>query len=117
MKLLLISTFIVSSSFFSSEVMADDLCPEAPKESNSFYWSESDFTARSSAESMKALQSAIANNGLIGECHLPNALAIVEGYILKQQAVLAISNDSPTAIVQYNVTGFCDFIKYSKPCE
>ncbi|WP_299267333.1 hypothetical protein [uncultured Psychrosphaera sp.] len=117
MKLLLISTFIVSISVFSSVVVAEDLCPEAPKESNSFYWSESDFTEKSSAESMKALQSAIANNGEIGECHLPNALAIVEGYILKRQALFAISNDSPPAIVQYNTAGFCDFLKYSKPCE
>jgi hypothetical protein len=117
MKLLLITIFIFSTSVFSSSAFADVLCPEAPKISNSFYWSESDFTAKSSAESIKALQSAMANNGEIGECHLPNALAIVEGYILKEQALLAISNDSPAAIVQYNVTGFCDFIKYSKPCE
>jgi len=117
MKLLLISIFIFSTSLFSSATFADELCPEAPKVSNSFYWSESDFTEESSADSMKALQSAIANNGSIGECRLLNALAIVGGYILKQQAVLAISNDSPPAIVNYHVAGFCDFIKYSKPCE
>jgi len=47
-----------------------------------------------------------------------DALALIEGYILKQQAQEALSSkDTSQLIIKYNVAGFCDFIKRSKPCE
>lgn len=67
---------------------------------------------------MAALQEALNSNGSIGTCHLPNAIALIEGYILKQQAQEALSaKDASPLIIKYNVAGFCDFINQSKPCE
>jgi hypothetical protein len=100
-------------------VQAGDICKDYEEtESNAFNWSESDFNERTASESMAALQEALNNNGSIGTCHLPNALALIEGYILKQQAQEALSAKGVSPlIIQYNVAGFCDFINQSKPCE
>lgn len=100
-------------------VRADAICENYDKtESSAFNWNESDFNSKSATESMAALQEALNSNGSIGTCHLPNAIALVEGYILKQQAKEALSSKGTSQlIIQYNVAGFCDFINRSKPCE
>jgi len=100
-------------------VQAEAICKDYEEsESNAFNWSESDFNENSASESMAALQEALDNNGSIGTCHLPNALILIEGYILKQQAQKALSDKgAPQLIIKYNVAGFCDFISKSKPCE
>lgn len=98
---------------------ADAICKDYEKtESNAFNWSESDFNEKSASESMTALQEALNSNGSIGTCHLPNAMALIEGYILKQQAKEALSSKGTSQLtIKYKVAGFCDFINRSKPCE
>ena len=110
---------ILLISMISFGTGAEEICKDhGVKEGNAFAWAESDFNEKSASDSMKALQQAIKSNGEIGRCHLPNALALVEGYILKVQAQKALSaRDTPEMIKEYNVNGFCDFIKNSKPCE
>jgi len=100
-------------------VQAEVICKDYEEtKSDAFHWSESDFNEKAASESMAALQEALNSDGSIGTCHLPNALALIEGYILKQQAQEALSSkDTSQLIIKYNVAGFCDFIKRSKPCE
>jgi hypothetical protein len=102
-------------AFVQAEVICKDF---EQNESNAFNWSESDFNAKSATESMATLQEALNDNGSIGTCHLPNAVSLVQGYILKQQALSAISSkETSELIIKYNVAGFCGFISQSKPCE
>ena len=67
---------------------------------------------------MATLQSALDSNGVANTCGLHNSLNIVEGFILKQQALTALaSNDAHDVIMKVKVAGFCEFIQRSKPCE
>jgi hypothetical protein len=110
---------ILLISLISIGASAEEICKDhAVKEGNALAWAESDFNEESASESMKALQHAVKSSGEIGSCHLPNALAIVQGYVLKMQARKALaSSNTPEMIKKYNVEGFCDFLKNSKPCE
>jgi hypothetical protein len=110
---------ILLVSLISIGVKAETICEEhAVKEGNAFTWTEADFNEKAASESMKSLQQALNSDGEIGACHLPNALAIVQGYILKKQAQKALASTSvPKIVKKYNVEGFCDFLKNNKPCE
>ena len=102
----------------SFKTSAGEICKDYPiNEGQPFSWKENDFTANSSQESLKSLSDAVRGKG-IGTCGLPNALAIVEGFILKQEAVSALKhNDSDSVLVKYHVSGFCEFLRSSRPCE
>ena len=102
----------------SFEVSAEDICKDYPvDESQPISWLESDFNPEASQESLKALSDAVKGES-IGTCQLPNALTIVEGFILKQAAISALESDEASdVVVKYNVSGFCEFIRSSRPCE
>lgn len=104
---------------FSSFVQAGEICKDyEPSKENAFNWSETSFTEKRSKEAMAKLQYALDNNGSANTCGLYNALQIVEGYILKQQAQAALaSKRTPDIVVKMNVGGFCEFLQRSKPCE
>jgi len=108
---------IVLISLFCSFVQAEKLCPELSSKSDAFSWSESDFNVNVAQKSLDALQKALSGNGEVGKCHLPNAMAIVQGTILKQQAITSMKTNAPGIILKYKIAGFCEFIINSKPCE
>ena len=110
---------ILTIIFLSSFTHAGDICKDyAPIKEDAFNWAESSFNEKRARESMATLQRALDNNGSANTCGLYNSLKLVEGYILKQQAQLALSSkDAPEVIVKMNVTGFCEFIQQSSPCE
>lgn len=104
---------------FSANVFSEEICKDYPLvDKLPFVWKESDFTKVSAEESMKSIQAAMGNNGEIGACGLPNSLAIIEGYILKQQAVKALSiPDLDSGLKEYYLSGFCEYVRNSSPCE
>lgn len=110
---------ILTIIFLSPFTQAGKICKDyQPSEENSLHWSESSFTADRAKESMETLQYALDNDGAANSCGLYNALQLVEGYILKQQAQAALSaKDTPDMIVKMNIGGFCEFLINSHPCE
>jgi hypothetical protein len=110
---------ILTIILFSSFAQAGEICEGyESSEENAFHWSEASFTEKRSKEAMATLQYALDNNGSANTCGLHNALQIVEGYILKQQAQAALaSKGASNIIVKVNVGGFCEFLQRSQPCE
>lgn len=111
--------FIILLAIVTFEVHAEELCKDFPiDEGKPFIWEESDFSQENAARSLDDLKSAMERRGKIGTCGLPNALDMIEGYILKQQAIEAISDPNNSEVVKnYALTGFCEFIRNSAPCE
>jgi hypothetical protein len=104
--------------FFSTVAQAGELCKDNKVKEDAFNWAENSFNETRAKESMAALQSALNNNGSINNCKFHNALQIVEGYILKQQAqAVETQKDAPDKIKKGYVEDFCLFLKESKPCE
>ena len=110
---------LLTIMFVSAFVRAEPICKDYKiKESTAMNWIESDFNEKSANSNMAALQDALNNQGSIGSCGLHNALAMVEGYILKQQVMTALASETASSsIKQYNVIVFCDFLNHAKPCE
>lgn len=103
---------------FSTVARSGELCKDHKAKEDAFNWAESSFNEKRAKESLAALQSAINNNGAIGNCGFHNALQIVQGYILKQQAQeVQNQEDAPEKIKKGYIEDFCLFLKESKPCE
>lgn len=111
--------FIILLSMIAFGVHAEELCKDFPvDEGKPFVWEESDFNQENAARSLSDLKGAMERKGQIGTCGLPNALDMIEGYILKQQVLEAISDPNNSEIIKnYALTGFCEFVRNAAPCE
>ena len=108
-KVRYIYLFIV---LFSLPAYSDEICESfEPKIEPDFRWKESDFTKSASKKALAELSDAIDKSKMMATFQLPNNLSLIEGYILKQEAIRALKGDSVhEGIVEYYVTNFCEFL-------
>mgnify|MGYP003571172175 CR=1 FL=1 len=99
--------------------IAGPICEGANEgKGDAFAWGESDFSKASARESFDTLQQSLSDGADLGVCELHNALAMIEGALLKDQARRAImSKGVPDVIVRHRRLAFCEFLAESKPCE
>jgi len=105
--------------FSSFPAFAGEICEGYPKDKEALYsWSENDFTKAKADEALSQIQAAMKTNGSMGNCELPNSMIIIEGYILKEQALQALSIEGlDKGLVQYHISGFCEFVRNNSICE
>ncbi|MEP2651404.1 MAG: hypothetical protein ABJH06_05345 [Paraglaciecola sp.] len=98
--------------FISSPLLAGEICSEYDSQIEpDFRWKESDFTKEASIKALSELSESINKNEMLATFQLPNNLSLIEGYILKQDALRALDGKSVHAgIVEYYVTNFCEFL-------
>ena len=108
---------LISMSTFS--VQSGEICPNSVNVGDALQWGESDFTKDLAEKNVKMLQSLVENKEGLDSCKLSNVTAYVKGYILKNEALNALKVDpeQKDKFTQYYVDGFCEFLKYEKPCE
>ncbi|WP_045857265.1 hypothetical protein [Teredinibacter purpureus] len=97
---------------FSLPALSDEICKSIDsKIEPDFRWQESDFTKVASQKAIAELSEAIEKNEIMATFQLPNNLSLIEGYILKQEAIRALSGDAVhEGLVEYYVTNFCEFL-------
>jgi hypothetical protein len=102
----------LSIMLFSLPAYSDDICKNfESKIEPDFRWQESDFTEAASKKALAELSNAINKNEMMATFQLPNNLSLIEGYILKQEAIRALNGDSVhEGMVEYYVTNFCEFL-------
>ncbi len=96
----------------SGVVNANDICPKnASKIEPGHKWEESAFSKEAAMASLKKLTSVVENGDEIGTYDLPNSITLLEGYILKRDAVKAMEREgTPEGIKEFYKSGFCEFL-------
>ncbi|MGR6871671.1 hypothetical protein ACU6U9_05045 [Pseudomonas sp. HK3] len=107
MKITLIALVLLSNI-----VNAGDICSKSESSIEpSHQWEESAFTKDAALASLKALSAAVEKGEDIGTYHLPNSITLLEGYILKRDALKAMrSKNTPKGIKEFYKSGFCEFL-------
>ena len=104
--------FLLMFLLLSTTAGADEICGNY--ESNiepDFLWKESDFNKNTSSKALAELSSAIEKGTTLNSLQLANILVLVQGYILKQNALRVLSGkDLDKMLIEYHVAGFCEFL-------
>lgn len=96
----------------SATVHSNDICSNYESEIEpGFRWKEADFTKEASVDALASLSKSVQNDEMLSIFQLPNSFALIEGYLLKREAVRALGDKTtPKEIVEYNVAGFWKFL-------
>jgi len=114
MKLPLLTLLFIGTAAHGLE----NMCEKPVRNTETWYWEDSDITKQNADRSLKAIQQAMNGKSAMGTCELPNALSLIEGYILKQQAIEALNTDDLDEVLkQYYISGYCDFLTHNRVCE
>ena len=94
-------------TLLANTALTDNLCPVNEDVEPDMRMSESFFTKARAEEASKKIQGIVAGTDKVYEwITLPNSLKIIEGYVLKRDAI-----NNQGAMREYHVSQFCSFME------